>query len=76
MDSQKIDKKYVENCVEKIYAKMEQYLGNQILETLSPDFTTTNIDSKLVCKMTIMSIFKKYFSFSINVCICGIPILF
>ena len=73
MDSQKIDKKYVENCVEKICAKMEQYLGKQILETLSPDFSSTNIDSKLVCKMTIMSIFKKYFSFSINLCVCGIP---
>ena len=71
--SQKIDKKYVENCVEKIYTKMEQYLGKQILETLTPEFTTTNIDSKLVCKMTIMSIFKEYFSFSINANICGIP---
>ena len=52
---------------------MEQYLGKQILETLTPEFTTTNIDSKLVCKMTIMSIFKEYFSFSINANICGIP---
>ena len=35
MDSQKVDEKYVENCLKKINSKMEKYLGKQILENLT-----------------------------------------
>ena len=48
-------------------------MGNEIIETLTPDFTTTDINIKLVCQLSIMDSFKKYFDFEMTMCVCGIP---
>ena len=52
---------------------MKEYLGEDILETLTPNFTTTNYDSTIVCKLSIMGAFKKYFDYRMALMICGIP---
>ena len=73
MDYQKIEENFVENCVQKITEEMSKYLGSEILEILNPDFTTINTSMKLVCKMTMISTFEKFFNFNINMNVCGIP---
>ena len=52
---------------------MEKYVGDDIINNLTPDFTTTDINTKLVCQMSIMDSFKKYFNYELGICICGIP---
>ena len=68
-----VDKKILENFVEQISEQMKEYLGEEILENLTPKFTTTNYDSTIICKLSIMSVFKKYFNYCIEQFICGIP---
>ena len=50
-----------------------KYVGGDILKNLTPDFTTTDINTKLVCQMSIMDSFKKYFDFEFIIGIFGIP---
>ena len=52
---------------------MKKYLGEEIVNILTSDFSTTNYDSLIISKLSIMGTFKKYFSYQMNVPICGIP---
>ena len=68
-----VDKKILENFTEQINVQMKKYLGEQILEILTPSFTTTTYDSTIICKMSIMGAFKKYFKYTMRLAGCGIP---
>ena len=52
---------------------MKKYLGEEILNILTPDYTTTDYDSTIICKISIMGAFKKYFEYEMHLCGCGIP---
>ena len=73
MGSKKINKKTMEEFIEKVNIKMKEFLGEEILDILTPNFTTTNSNYKIVCKISIIGIFKHYFKPTYNQCICGIP---
>lgn len=49
------------------------HLGNDLIETLRSDFTTTTPVSKAVSAITVMETFKPYFEFVTMRLICGIP---
>ena len=53
-----INKEILENFSEQINEKMKKFIGNSLIETLSPNFSTTTKDSEIVYKMTIMGTFK------------------
>ena len=72
-DIKKIDKKILEDFSEQINKQMIQSLGEKILETLTPNFSTTTYDSKIICKISIMGAFKKYFEYKMRMKGCGIP---
>ena len=40
---------------------MKNYLGDELIDVLTPNFSTSDYDSKIVCKISIMGAFKKYF---------------
>ena len=52
---------------------MKKYLGNEIVDDLTANFTTTDYNSYLVSKLSIMGSFKKYFEYEIGVVVCGSP---
>ena len=52
---------------------MKEYLGEEILQNLTPNFSTTDYNSTIICKLSIMGAFKKYFEYSMNLATCGIP---
>ena len=52
---------------------MKKYLGEKLLDILTPNFSTSNYDSKIVCKISIMGAFKKYFQYEMGLIGCGIP---
>ena len=52
---------------------MKEYLGEEILQVLTPNFTTTDFNSTIVSKLSIMGAFKKYFEYTMNLAGCGIP---
>ena len=72
-DIKQVDRKTLENFSEQINEQMKKYLGEKLLDILTPDFSTSNYDSKIVCKISIMGAFKKYFQYEMKLIGCGIP---
>ena len=68
-----VDNKILEDFSIQINAQMEKYLGKEILNTLTANFTTTNYDSLIISKLSIMGAFKKYFNYKMFLITCGIP---
>ena len=52
---------------------MKKYLGEEIIQNLTPNFTTTDYNSTIICKLSIMGAFKKYFKYEMCFPVCGIP---
>ena len=74
-DIKEITKEILEDFSERMNEEIKKYIGNSLIDTLTPNFTTTTKDSELVCKMTIMGAFKKFFEFQLAIVGCGIPYL-
>ena len=70
---EQVDKKILENFSEQINSQMEKFLGKEVIETLTPNFTTTDYNSTIICKISIMGAFKKYFKYEMHLCGCGVP---
>ena len=70
---EQVDRKILENFSEQINEQMKKYLGEKLLDILTPNFSTSNYDSKIVCKISIMGAFKKYFQYKMKLIGCGIP---
>ena len=63
-----------ENFTVQINEEMKKYLGKEIVDDLTANFTTTNYNSYLVSKLSIMSSFKKYFEYVMHgEVLCGSP---
>ena len=67
-----IQKKHLESFSEQINEQMKEYLGEEILQILTPNFSTTTYDSSIICKISIMGAFKKYFDYKMRLKGCGI----
>ena len=67
------NEKILENFNDQINHQMKEYLGEKLLDILTPNFSTTNQDSSIICKISIMGTFKKYYKYSLCLAGCGIP---
>ena len=72
---EQVTKEICEDFSIKINEELKKYLGEEILDILTPNFTTTTKDSTIVCKISIMSAFKKFFNYRMILCGCGVPYL-
>ena len=70
---EQVDRKVLEDFSEQINKQMEKFLGEKLLNILTPNFTTTTYDSAIVGKISIMGAFKKYFDYEMILCGCGLP---
>ena len=70
---EEVDRKILENFSEQINEQMTSYLGKELIDVLTPNFSTTTYDSTIVCKISIMGAFKKYFDYTMFLCGCGLP---
>ena len=43
-----------------------EYLAKKLVETLSPNFSITNNDTTITCKISIVAVFNKYFDNKIS----------
>ena len=68
-----VNKEILEDFPIQINKKMIDYLGEEILETLTSNFTTTDYNSIIISKLSIMGAFKKYFDYRMFLPVCGIP---
>ena len=70
---EQVNRKVLEDFSEQINKQMEEFLGEKLLNVLTPNFTTTTYDSTIVGKISIMGAFKKYFNYEMMLIGCGIP---
>ena len=68
-----VDKKILEDFSCQINEQRKEYLGEEIIQNLTPNFSTTDYNSAIICKLSIMGAFKKYFEYSMGLVTCGIP---
>ncbi len=70
---EEVDRKILEDFSEQINEQMTKFLGKELIDILTPNFTTTTYDSTIVGKISIMGAFKKYFNYEMHLCGCGLP---
>ena len=68
-----VDKSILEDFSVQIKEQMKNFLGENLINILTPDFTTTTKDSLIICKISIMGAFKQYFDYEMDLCGCGVP---
>ncbi len=74
-DINQVNKEILENFTEQINEQIKNFIGKDLLDILTPSFTTTDYNSTIISKITIIGTFKKYFKFEIRLSGCGIPYL-
>ena len=70
---EQVNRKILEDFSEQINKQMKEYLGEKLVDILTPNFSTSTYDSKIVGKISIMGAFKKYFDYKMMLMGCGIP---
>jgi hypothetical protein len=64
--------KYEDDIIEELNDKISEYIGDELINILTPNFSTSTKQTIIAGKVSIMSTFKKYFNYGVNV-LCGIP---
>ena len=65
--------KYKDGIIEELCEKISENVGSEIVDILTPDFSTSTKETIIAGKASIMSTFKKYFKYHGFMCTCGIP---
>ena len=60
-DIKYLTKEKYEEFIQLINNEIKNCLGSQLIDILTPNFTTTDKNSSIICKISVMSAFKKYF---------------
>ena len=72
-DKKEINKEVLQDFIKQMINQITDYIGKELLDILSPNFTTTTFDSQIICKISIMGAFKHYFDYGMIICGCGVP---
>jgi hypothetical protein len=65
--------KYEKEIIEELVKKISQNVGSQLVDALTPNFSTTTNESLIAGKVSLMSAFKRYFRYHGSMLVCGIP---
>ena len=65
--------KYKDGIIEELSEKIAENVGSEIVDILTPDFSTSTKETIIAGKASIMATFKKYFKYRGHMCTCGIP---
>ena len=65
--------KYEDDLIEEFCDKITENVGKELIDNLTPNFSTSTKQTIISGKVSIMSTFKKYFHYGIGMCTCGIP---
>ena len=57
----------------EITTQIGENVGEDFVNKLTPDFTTTTKLTQTTCILTLMTALKKYFKYKLMVCACGVP---
>ena len=66
--------KHTEEIVDELTKKISEYVGSELTDALTPNFSTSTNITVISGKVSIMAAFKKYFSYrAFAGPVCGIP---
>ena len=64
---------YKDGIIKELNNKISDYIGNELNDILTPNFSTSTKETIIAGKASIMAIFKNYFRFGGEMFLCGIP---
>ena len=64
---------YEEGIIEEYCENISEYIGSELNDILTPNFSTSTKDTIIAGKVSVMSTFQKYFRYMGDFCSCGIP---
>ena len=62
-----------EEVISQYCEEIAKDVGKDLINNITPNFTTTTQTSLTACQISIMTTFKEYFKYKILGCACGIP---
>ena len=64
--------KYEDDIIEELNDKISEYIGDELINILTPNFSTSTKQTIIAGKVSIMSTLKNYFNYGVYM-LCGIP---
>ena len=64
---------YQDDIIKDFCEQISENIGNELIDILTPNFTTSNENSIIAGKVSIMSTFKNFFEYDYFNLVCGIP---
>ena len=71
--SPECSRKHWEQVISQFCDEISKDIGKDLINNITPNFTTTTQTSLTACQLTIMATFKKYFWYDAVGATCGIP---
>ena len=65
--------KYTEDIIKDFCNQISQNIGKELIDVLTPNYSTSTKESIISGQVSIMSTFKKYFNYDLFMISCGIP---
>ena len=65
--------KYTDDIIKEYCNQISQNIGKELIDVLTPNYSTSTKESIISGQVSIMSTFKKYFNYDLFMISCGIP---
>ena len=65
--------KYTDDIIKEYCNQISQNIGKELIDVLTPNYSTSTKESIISGQVSIMSTFKNYFIYDLLMISCGIP---
>ncbi len=62
-----------EKSIDEMNGEVAKHVGEDLINDLTADFSTTSLTEKIVSQITVLNAFQPYFDYSFDTAACGIP---
>lgn len=62
-----------EKSINKMNGEVAKHVGEDLINNLTADFSTTSLTEKIVSQITVLNAFQPYFDYTFETYACGIP---
>ncbi|AFM04540.1 hypothetical protein Fleli_2160 [Bernardetia litoralis DSM 6794] len=62
-----------EKSIDEMNGEVAKHVGEDLINNLTADFSTTSLTEKIVSQITVLNAFQPYFKYTFVTFICGIP---
>jgi len=62
-----------EKSIDEMNGEVAKHIGQDLINDLTADFSTTSLTEKIVSQITVLNAFQPYFNYTFMIGVCGIP---